>query len=271
MAAKRILNPEKRLAGGGVPKRQMEWTVRGALCSRKYSIVYAPVNKSGCTTVKNIMYFLDKGEWYPDPMGIHGDFDALLRSAGSDRDAYYRAIQNRKVVFSFVREPFARAYSSFNQKIFQQGKHTFPKIRKMLVDEYGTDFPTEEREYSAVDHGKNFLCFLRFVKDNRLEGTPMEKVTSHWIPQKAVLDKYRSRVNIDFVGRIENFAQGMQFVLDLAKVDVPVDFNVRFNESARPPFKLEEIMTDEIHDMLSEIYGGDLKYFGYEDAYKPAK
>ena len=268
MPADRASNSKKRLMGGEPRKRKN--LAPDVLCTRKSPLVYLPLAKSGCTTVKNIMYFLDAGKWYPNPLAIHSDNEALLRNGTPEHDAYDRAVQNRKVTFTFVREPFARAYSSFNQKIFQQGEYTFPRIRKLLTEEYGAVFPDEGQEYSADDHGKNFLRFLRMAQDT-IDGTSSERLNPHWIPQKMALDKYRRLVNIDAVGRIENFAQGMQFVLDLAKIAIPIDLNVRFNEGARPPFKLEEIMTDEIHGALTNAYGIDLKYFGYEDAYNPSK
>jgi hypothetical protein len=261
MPPKRNLNARKKRQMRG-EQPVLEKVVPGGLCTKKYPLYYVPLCKSGCTTVKNIMYFLDTGEWYAKPLDIHKDNDALLRNAGEDRDAFNEAVRNRKIAFSFVREPFARAYSAFNEKIFQQSEHSFPRLRKLLEKEYGAVFPAEGQEYSAADHGRNFLRFLRLVQDT-IDGNSNERLNPHWIPQKMALDKYRQFVNIDFVGRIENFVQGMQFVLDVAKIDTPLDLTVRFNEGARPPYKLDEIMTEEIEYALTKAYGTDRKYFGY--------
>jgi len=96
---------EKR-GSGGIP---------GAFCTRKHALAYLTLPKSACTTIKNILYFLDNGEYYRDPVSIHGDGIALLKWNSPIRINIEAAIRNRKVVFTFVREPFSRAYSAFNE------------------------------------------------------------------------------------------------------------------------------------------------------------
>ena len=226
-------------------------------------MLYLTLPKSACTTIKNIMYFLDNGEYYHNPISIHGDGIALLKWDSPDQDKYEAAIRNRKLAFTFVREPFARAYSAFNEKFFHDGRHSFPRPRRYLIEHYGAVFPVEGAEYSPTDHGKNFLRFLDFVQDT-IDDKVRIKLNGHWAPQKYVVESHAAHVSIDVVGKLEHFEQTMKYVLDLAKVDAPVDLAVRFNEGPKPPFKLDEIMTDEIHAKLTAVYGVDVDYFGYD-------
>jgi hypothetical protein len=46
--------------------------------------------KSACTTCKNILYRVDTGLNYPEPLAIHGDLQYLLRTRGGDRKAFDR-------------------------------------------------------------------------------------------------------------------------------------------------------------------------------------
>ena len=248
------MNTERhRRAKNGIP---------GEICTANYPLLYLNIPKSACTTIKNLLYYVDNGEAYPDPIAIHADKAALLKGMSPDRQGYMRAVHNRKVVFTFVREPFARAYSAFNEKIFFTTKYSFTAPRVCLQEDYGAVFPVEGVDYTAADHSANFLKFLIFVQDT-INETAKIKLNPHWSPQMTILTHHRRRINTDFVGKVENFQQGMRFVLDMANVDIPVDLSVRHNEGPKPPFGLAEIMTDEIHAKLTSVYGVDVDYFGY--------
>ena len=238
--------------------------IPGGFCTRKHPLLYLNIPKSACTTIKNIMYFIDNGEYYADPLAIHGDGVALLKRTSRDKDNLLAALRNRKVAFTFVREPFARAYSTFNEKIYFEGKYSFPEARRCLIEDYGAVFPADEAGYSADQHSENFFRFLNFVQDTVDEKSRI-KLNPHWSPQKIMLDGHHKRVNIDVVGKVENFEQGMRYVLDIAKIDVPVDLKVRFNEGPKPPFKFGEIMTAKIFDRLYDVYGGDVRYLAYDN------
>jgi hypothetical protein len=236
--------------------------IPGGLCTINHPLLYLNVPKSACTTIKNLLYYIDNGKAYHDPIAIHGDDTALLKPSSADKEGYLNALRNRKVAFTFVREPFARAYSAFNEKIFFTTKYSFLAPRVCLTEDYGARFPAEGASYTAAEHADNFLKFLNFVQDT-IDETAKIKLNPHWSPQTIILANHRRRVNTDFVGKVENFQQGMRFVLDLAKVDVPVDLSVRHNEGPKPPFTLAEIINDEIHAKLASVYGNDVDYFGY--------
>jgi len=115
-------------------------------------------------------------------------------------------------------------------------------------------FPVDGADYAPADHGKNFLRFLDFVQDTiddkaRINSMGIGRRRNMWWKSHA------AHVNIDVVGKLESFEQTMKYVLDLADVDAPVDLGVRFNEGPKPPFKLDEIMSDEIYAKLSTVYG----------------
>jgi len=231
------------------------------ICSYKYPLVYISVPKSACTTIKNLLYVIDNGVAYHSPITIHGDKTALLLPSHPDKGLFLSAFQKRKIAFSFVREPFARAYSSFNEKIYAEVRNSFPRARKCLVDKYGADFSTTEA-YTAERHGANFLKFLNFVQDSVAGKAPL-RLNPHWAPQHILLMRPRRKLNLDFVGKVENFEAGMRFVLDMAGVDAPVDLSVRHNEGPKAPFPLGEILNEEIYQKLSSVYGEDVEYFGY--------
>jgi hypothetical protein len=235
--------------------------VRGLLACRNYPIVYLNMPKSACTTCKNLLYRIDTGDDYPNPLGIHGDVEFLLRSRGKDQKAFSAAVSNRKIAFTFVREPFSRCYSAFNEKIHFQSKHSFRQERNIVAGAFGGDF---ESDVSLRErHSENFAAFLRFVIANTAGQTDGIPPNPHRLDQATMLDNYREVCSIDLVGRVEQFDAGMRYVLNAGGYKGDVDLSVRFNEGPKAPFKLSEIMTDEIHAMLHQLYDGDLLRFGY--------
>lgn len=233
--------------------------------ARQAPLLYLECPKSACTTIKNVLFKLDNGgAEYPDPLAIHADREALLKVQNADKDPFARAIRNRRLSFTFVREPYARAYSAFNEKIFHTGPYHFPEFREELIRTYGARLPSETDAYSPEQHSENFEAFLNFAQDN-IGNAPVTKPNRHWMSQTAVLNLHRRRINIDFVGRVERLASDMRYVLDAAGVTTQIDLSVRYNEGPPAPYALREIMTDRIAEGLATLYGQDIDYFGYHD------
>jgi hypothetical protein len=236
-------------------------TIPGIACKR-HPIVYCSIPKAGCTTIKHLMYVMDNGVPYPDQLAIHNDPDALLWARSIDRNAYEQALANRKITFTFVREPFSRAYSAFNEKIHFVSKYAFPHVREILIREYNAVFPAPGEEVAPDRHGDNFLKFLALVRDG-LNEPVRKKWDPHWAPQTQLLGMFKRHISIDLVGRLESFVPAMEYVLQVGQVKRPVDLSIRFNEGPKPPYPLQEIMTPAILELLQELYRDDVEHFGY--------
>lgn len=244
-------------------------TIPGIACKR-HPIVYCSIPKAGCTTIKHLMYVMDNGVPYPDQLAIHNDPDALLWARSADRNAYEQALANRKITFTFVREPFSRAYSAFNEKVHFVSKYAFPHIRDILIREYGAVFPAPGEEIAPDRHADNFLKFLALVRDGLAEPV-RRKWDPHWAPQTQLLGMFRQHIGIDLVGRLETFASGMRYVLEAGDVNQPIDLATRFNEGPRPPYRLHDIMTPATLEALLDIYGEDVENFGYGSAVRAVR
>lgn len=250
----------QEILAGKLPLR----TIPGIACKR-HPIVYCSIPKAGCTTIKHLMYFIDNGTPYPDQLAIHNDPDALLWTRSTDRNAYVKALTNRKITFTFVREPFSRAYSAFNEKIHFVSRYSFPHVRDILIREYGAVFPAVSEEGSPDQHAGNFLKFLALVRDGLTEPV-RRKWDPHWAPQTQLVGMFQQYIGIDLVGRLETFAAGMRYVLETGGVGQPVDLDARLNEGPKPPYKLVDIMTPAIFKALLDVYGDDVANFGYAAA-----
>jgi hypothetical protein len=246
-----------------IKRIQKLYRERVILC-RRYPIAYVNVPKSACTTIKNIMYFLDTGEPYPDPLAIHADKTGLRSAALRDEKELAAAMSGITFCFTFVREPFARSFSAFNEKIFHQEKYSFPRFRDEITGNYGANFSDSGTPlYSRDQHADNFQRFLTFVRDN-VAGRTQLPPNRHWIPQSAILGRWRRSQGIDFVGRVEKFEDGMNYVLAAAGYPDRLDLPVRYNPGPKPPFTLNDVMNNTIGNLLHEIYESDLREFRYK-------
>ena len=89
----------------------------GLIASKKHNIIYANMPKAGCTTIKNLIYFIDNDCYYHSPLDIHNDSDALMKGKYNP-EVMKQKMKSRDIVFTMVRHPYKRAYSCFNEKIF---------------------------------------------------------------------------------------------------------------------------------------------------------
>jgi hypothetical protein len=228
----------------------------GFLASRSLPLVYVNIPKSACTTIKNILNWMDSGEYLEDPLTIHGRKDLLLRGDLEPYEMFRRL--NSDLVFTFVRHPLRRAYSCFNEKIHFVSKYSFPPVRKEIQARYGGRFV----ENPALElHRQNFKAFLRFSLD-AFQGTNGWRSDAHWCPQSMVLrDAHRWRM-IDFIGRVEHFDAHLKGVLHLAGVTYEIELP-RMNEGPAAPFRYEEVVDEEIRDVGGRLFAADLRNFGY--------
>ena len=219
-------------------------------------LLYVNMPKSGCTTIKNLLYRIDSGHFIDDPLTIHGRQDLLVHWRDHP-DEIERRLKT-DLVFTFVRHPLKRSYSCFNEKIHFTSIYSFGKVRKFVAETYGAEFVAAP---SLELHRANFKRFLRFCQECQ-DKTNGFRRDPHWSPQSMVLNGTDRWRRFDFIGRVEQFDRHMDAVLGLA--GVARDFETpRMNEGPPPPFRYEEVIDDEIRDLGSRLFADDLRNFGY--------
>lgn len=238
-------------------------------------IGYFNMPKSGCSTIKNIFYFLETGEWLSRPRDIH-----LVVSRGQAL-LIHDAFQNQRLrleptspyfVFTFVRHPGRRVYSAFVEKILTRHLYALPGIQRHLIENY--DFRSrgvrvsslkempEQEAMELDDLRNNFREFLKFVKKNVGLKTRIPP-NAHWTLQSDRLDILRDHEQLDFIGKLENFAQDFEHVLRQVGINRPELARMRLNEGPKPPFRYEEVLDADLKARILDIYGKDFERFGY--------
>ncbi|WP_316013327.1 sulfotransferase family protein [Roseobacter sp. HKCCA0434] len=238
----------------------------GTWMTQSGSVVYRVVPKCACSTIGQIMYYSDHGEFFDGDIhdakdGIHKwaleASQPLLEKAVTDREIY---------AFTAVRNPYTRVLSSFFDKIAgiqRNGKRYRGNLVPMLTKRYGVDV---EGDFDQV---KSFRRFLLFVRDTIRFRKPMDP-DIHWSACAGhASTMVRNGGRYSHIFPIERFNDGMRVVLDNIDVAHPVDLDSipRFNESAdhgpKQAFPIEDYFDDLSNYIMQDIYRRDFNLFKY--------
>ncbi len=231
------------------------------------SVVYRVVPKCACSTIGQIMYFSDHGEFYEGD--IHDAQGGLHKWAYDESQEIIEANVRHKDTFSFtfVRNPYARVLSSFFDKICgiqRNGSRYRGNLIPKLSQTYGIDVEAE------FDQIAMFRRFLLFARDTIRFKKPMDP-DIHWSSMSGHVSTFI--VNGGRYDRIlwtEKFDEGMREVLENIPVRVPVDLGSipRFNESEghgpKRAHPIEDYFDDLSMHLVYEIYKRDFRLFRYD-------
>ncbi len=217
---------------------------------RCFTAVGHPINcvaisKSGRTYLRNLLYLLEHDKEYPDPLKIHTE------RASSHSNLTKRSAA-QEVSFFVIRDPVARFFSLYFDKIYGTGDHSFPWIAKRLVAHRG--FVLGDN-LTVAQHRTNCLAVLEYI-DHKFKTKALQDLNPHWRPQvekakKAIrfglhpllLENLEEQLLVISGGRVEGLERAMQAL-------------PQRNRSPKP-YTIEEIMTPEIAHKISGLYGDD--------------
>ena len=246
----------------------------GTWMTESQSMVYRVVPKCACSTIGQIMYYSDHGEFFDGDIhdateGLHKW--ALDDSRGPIRDSVRG---HQSYAFTCVRNPYTRILSSFFDKICgiqRNGKRYRGNLVPLLVQKYGIEVGSPEDDFD-FDQIASFRRFLLFARDTIRWRKPMEP-DIHWSAMAGHVSTFIAnggRYNHIFF--TEKFNEGMQTVLDAVETPHAVDLAQvpRFNESEGHGPKRAHPVADYFDDLsmhlVYEIYKRDFTLFKYDAA-----
>ncbi|PZQ96658.1 MAG: hypothetical protein DI533_13760 [Cereibacter sphaeroides] len=244
----------------------------GTWMTESESMVYRVVPKCACSTIGQIMYFSDHGQFFDGD--IHDATTGLHKWAQeTSQPLIERNVKkHRSYAFTCVRNPYTRILSSFFDKICgiqRNGKRYRGNMVPLLAQKYGIDVGGDDGK-AEFDQIASFRRFLLFARDTIRWKKPMEP-DIHWSAMAGHVSTYI--VNGGRYDRIfftESFDPGMQGVLDNVETAHPIDLKAipRFNESeGHGPKRLhpvEDYFDDLSMHLMWEIYRRDFQLFRYD-------
>lgn len=194
--------------------------------------------KAGCSTVKLMLFKAHTGDLELDPKSVHEIHPLPLpRDIGWPKvDAM---LSGGAYLFTFVRDPVARAVSAYADKIVRQRFRFAHMVQRTL---------------GRAEDPDDLVSFGDFV--TALELQRPEDMDPHWRPQH--INVMHGAIAYNRVGRLENFdADWSSIRAETGIPDVPM---VHRNRRAA---RIEVSATDAEAARLREIYREDCALFGY--------
>ncbi|MFG0262408.1 MAG: sulfotransferase family protein [Novipirellula sp. JB048] len=157
---------------------------------------------------------------------------------------FYQAYDPEKFAryykFTFVRNPFDRLVSAYTY-LQQTGKSTSRNDRRFRA-----------RYLSRYGSFKEFVC----AGLNR----PAIKNWGHFIPQSRFIASDDRKIQVDFVGRVENMARDFVIVAERLKLPTQITHT---NKSQRDHFS--KYYDSESEEIVREHYRRDFELLGYPE------
>ncbi|MBK1635494.1 sulfotransferase family protein [Rhodovulum adriaticum] len=236
------------------------------------SMVYRVVPKCACSTIGQIMYFSDHGEFFDGD--IHDATSGLHKWAIEDSHAPIERVVRGHEAFAFtcVRNPYTRILSSFFDKICgiqRNGNRYRGKLVPLLIQKYGIEVGGEDGK-QEFDQIASFRRFLLFARDTIRWRRPMDP-DIHWSAMSGHISTFIvNGGRYDHIFFTEKFNEGMQGVLDAVETQHAVDLGAvpRFNESSghgpKRAHPVEAYFDDLSMHLVYEIYKRDFELFKYD-------
>ena len=213
--------------------------------STEHPINCVAISKTGRTYLRNLLYVLEHNKDYHDPLKIHTE------GASSNSELTKSEIA-KEVSFFVIRDPVDRFFSLYFDKIYNTGEHSFPWIAKRLVERRGF---VHEANLTVEQHRANCLALLGYI-NRKFETEALPDLNSHWSPQVEMAKK-AIRFGLQPL-LLENLDEQLLHIADgrIEGLENAIKATPHRNSSSKP-YSVEEILTPEIAQRISDLYGDD--------------
>lgn len=247
----------------GPPLSQID--LPGIWMSRSLPLAYRVLPKCGCSSVGQILHYIDHRSFYPG--SIHEPDAPILKwMPNADNSEIADLFDNAAMInFTLARNPFKRLISSFADKIYgyqTNGRRYFGGHYHVHLGKYGVKWGP----YSNIVD--NFKIFIQFAADTIETKQPVGS-DIHWTPLVSHL-RYTKWSHPDwlltFVGQVERFSDDIATILNLAGVsrDRVAPKIPRENPTSLPDIVLEQWYGPEQIEIMQRVYAEDFALLGYE-------
>jgi len=239
------------------------------LKSEATRLIYVPNPKAASSSIYKVMLTLAGVDLsIPARKAFRSDrLSAGIRQAGVENvivDAakigHYRKAHPDYFWFSFVRNPYDRVVSNYNNKLnryaaeFVRNAYLVAKLKQIARGPRAW-----QSHLVCVDYLKRMISFDAYVRGLDEHGIDFDQ---HFRQQSRILRL--ANVGYDFIGKVEDFAKDIRTVAEAAKGGGGLDDGALPRENAsRQDKRPDEFFTPELRDIVHRLYRPDFEVFGY--------
>jgi len=239
----------------------------GTWMTESESLVYRVVPKCACSTIGQIMFYSDHGEFFDGD--IHDADGGIHKWAIQESQPLIESnvTGHKSPAFTCVRNPYTRILSSFFDKICgiqRNGKRYRGNLVPLLMQKYGIEVDGD------FDQVNSFRRFLLFSRDTIKWRKPMDP-DIHWSAMSGHISTFiLNGGHYDNIFHTEVFNKGMQGILAGIETPHKVDLDKipRFNESEghgpKRAHPVEDFFDDLSMHLVREMYKRDFDLFKYD-------
>lgn len=211
--------------------------------------VYIPIPKVACTSIKLALQQSEETydeDSYDAYMDVHKN-----ATINHERLSLYKLDDYFK--FAFVRNPFDRLVSCYEDKVKKVTQHT----GRYFFDTDYNNILIKRLFGNKFHHKMSFFEFAELVAK-----IPDVISDAHFRSQYSFL-YIKNKPIVDYTGKLENLADDWAPLTDKFNIKAP---HIK-NKSERKDWKRYYTSTN-ITELVAERYRKDIKFFGYERDYK---
>jgi hypothetical protein len=151
-------------------------------------------------------------------------------------------------VWSFVRNPWARALSSYED---------CPELHEFV--------PNFHTYIDILYKHRHIFKNKKYIRWSGLQIPEIPIGRIHFWPAHLCLQNEQGHVSVDFIGKLENINQDMKHVCKILEVNYtkPLHINQRKGKRNRKNTHYKDIYDDTLINKVGEIYGKDVEMFNY--------
>lgn len=211
---------------------------RNFIFAPAHDLLYVKNQKAGCSTFTLMLCRLHAGDPELTEQQLHRNA-ITPRVRDLERRYVNRLIGGEGLVFSFVRDPVARAVSCYRDKMLRQHGRFAPKVNRVLGRDSDLLASVSLDDFIAV-----------------LEASDPAEMDPHWRPQH--LNLMHDLIPYGFIGRMEDMAADIDRLWKRAGLpDVG-----RVHAGGNPSASRVELTAAQ-RGRLEQVYRRDFELFGY--------
>lgn len=222
--------------------QRVKWhVVHQNILLEDFKSIYFPIPKVACSSLKKICAGL---------LGMAVPINDTAEEIHLLNFPYAKKYKIRKdhrdyFKFAFVRNPWSRLVSCYNDKIAYESGHVYERYENHFIDYL--------KKMNAFSEGMSFDRFVEVVCN-----IPDEYAQAHFRSQHIYLMDERGNIPIDFIGRFEQLTGDFEFISK--KIGVQIEL-----PHIRPgkPKNYRAYYTVRTERMVAHRYEKDIEKFGY--------